>query len=157
MLFVDIRKNGSESELQSDGGVRLAIPNYFLRCTIPLYSFDPVIAEENNLVRIKFPAESTSDLCIVVAHSAENSKIVNAAVGRILVDMMDLNRSPSLATDTTGAVGLKQHLRRKRWRNWNALSSSHGLLHCPLSGLFGKRILQMMPPWRRSRQWKIRP
>jgi hypothetical protein len=67
----------------------------------------PGISEKFHLLSIKFPAESTSKQGIVVTFKAKNSKVFDAVVGGVFINVMNLWRFSRDAADAASPVGEK--------------------------------------------------
>jgi ribosomal protein L35AE/L33A len=59
--------------------------------TSDLHALQPVVAVATDFGRLEPPSEASSYLSTVVILKAEDGEIFGGVVGRIVVDMMDLN------------------------------------------------------------------
>ena len=71
------------------------------------YSITPIITEPRYLRRIELPTEPSVQLGVIVAVEAKNGKVRKVVVRMISIDMMDLHRPSSNATDTACSLSRK--------------------------------------------------
>jgi hypothetical protein len=62
------------------------------------------------LIGVELASKSAANLCFLVAVEAENRQIRKSVVARIVIDVVDLDWLPPLATHTASPVGCEENL-----------------------------------------------
>ncbi len=70
--------------------------------------------------------ESATNLCLSMTVKAENCKVMEDIIDRIVINVVDLHRFPFDATDTTSSVGQEESFGCQFWGNgFSVLFRSH--------------------------------